>query len=130
MNKNFIPEKFIKVKAKKEEKSIKRGLIILLLGNLIILPININSIMQNKNSNEEISLYDTKDIKSFDLKKEVINWVEILENYSDLGTIKDNSGKMLIKNDKSLDKIKENISITKINSDERGDFIDVVGDER
>lgn len=130
MNKNFIPEKFIKVKAKKEEKSIKRGLIILLLGNLIILPININSIMQNKNSNEEISLYDTKDIKSFDLKKEVINWVEILENYSDLGTIKDNSGKMLIKNDKSLDKIKENISITKINSDERGYFIDVVGDER
>ena len=90
----------------------------------------INSIMQNKNSNEEISLYDTKDIKSFDLKKEVINWVEILENYSDLGTIKDNSGEMLIKNDKSLDKIKEKISITKINSDEREYFIDVVGDER
>lgn len=130
MNKNFIPEKFLKLKAKKEEKSIKRGLIILLLGNLIILPVNINSIMQNKKSNEEISLYDTKDTKSFDLRKEVINWAEILENYSNLGNIKDNSGDMLIKSDKLLDKIKDKVSITKINNDERGYFIDVVGDGR
>ena len=37
---------------------------------------------------------------------------------------------MLIKNNKSLEKIKEKTNIIKINNDERGYFIDVVGDER
>lgn len=131
MNKNFIPEKFLKVKAKKEEKSIKRGLIILLLGNLIILPVNINNIMESKKiSKDNISLEDFKETEAFDLKREVVSWAEILEKHSDLGTIKDNSGEILIKNDKSLDKIKDKVSITKINNDERGYFIDVVGDGR
>lgn len=130
MNKNFIPEKFLKIKAKKEEKSIKRGFIILLLGNLLVLPININNIMQNKNLNEDISLEVTKDKGFFDFKKEVIKWAEILETYSNLGEIKNNSGEMLIKNNKSLEKIKEKTNIIKINNDERGYFIDVVGDER
>lgn len=55
MNKNFVPEKFLQIKAKKEEQSIKRGLIILLLSNLMILPVNINNIMRNNNLDTDVS---------------------------------------------------------------------------
>lgn len=130
MNKNFVPEKFLQIKAKKEEQSIKRGLIILLLSNLMILPVNINNIMRNNNLDTDVSLDIVESESFFDAKKEVLSWIEILESYSNFGEIKDNTGEMLIKNNKSLEDIKEKINITKINNSERGYFISVAGEER
>lgn len=60
----------------------------------------------------------------------MLSWIEILESYSNFGEIKDNTGEMLIKNNKSLEDIKEKINITKINNSERGYFISVAGEER
>lgn len=130
MNKNFIPEKFIQKKNKEKEQSIKRGLALLLLGNLIMLPININNIIEKKNTNKDNSVEVVSNINYLDRKKEIVKWVDILELYANLGEIKNNSGDILIKDDAYLNEIKNRVNITKINNDESRYSISVVGDKK
>lgn len=130
MNKNFIPEKFIQKKNKEKEQSIKRGLALLLLGNLIMLPININNIIEKKNTNKDNSVEVVSNINYLDRKKEIAKWVDILELYANSGEIKNNSGDILIKDDVYLNEIKNRVNITKINNDESRYSISVVGDKK
>lgn len=130
MNKNFIPEKFVQKKNREEKQSIKRGLIILLVGNLIMLPINIRNIMESKNAEKDDSVEVVSNINSLDRKKEILKWTEVLDIYANSGEINNNSGDILIKDDTYLNEIKNKVSIIKINNDDSGVAISVVGDRK
>ncbi len=130
MNKNFIPEKFLQKKNREEKQSIKRGLVILLVGNLIMLPINISNIMKIKNAEKDNSLESVDNINPLDRKKEILKWAEVLKLYANSGEIKDNSGDMLIKDDRYLNEIKDKVNIIEINNDDSGYAISVIGDRK
>lgn len=129
MNRNFIPEKFVQKKNKEEKESIKRGLAILSIANLIMLPININSIMESKNSKKDNYIETANNISALDRKNEILKWTEVLELYAKFGEVNNNSGDMLIKDDTYLNDIKNKVNIIKINSDYSGFSISVVGDK-
>lgn len=130
MNRNFIPEKFIEKQDKKYKRSINRGLLMILICNLIILPINISNIIENKKNINNVEIENSIDNKISYSKKEILKWVEILDLYANSGEIKNNYGDILMINDKYLGDIKEKLDIIKINNDEAGYSLNVVGDNK
>ncbi|MGG7077677.1 hypothetical protein [Clostridium sardiniense] len=130
MNRNFIPEKFIEKQDKQYKRSINRGLLMILICNLIILPINISNIIENKKNINNVEIENSIDNKISYSKKEILKWVEILDLYANSGEIKNNYGDILMINDKYLGNIKEKLDIIKINNDEAGYSLNVVGDNK
>ncbi|MBM7835851.1 hypothetical protein [Clostridium sardiniense] len=130
MNKNFIPEKFIEKQDKKYKRSINRGLLMILICNLLILPINISNIIENKKNINNVEIENSIDNKISYSKKEILKWIEVLDLYTSFGEIKNNSGEILMINDKYLKDIKENLDIIKINNYDEGYSLNVVGDNK
>ena len=130
MNKNFIPEKFIVKQDKKYKRSINRGLLMILICNLLILPINISNIIENKKNINNVEIENSIDNKISYSKKEILKWIEVLDLYASFGEIKNNSGEILMINDKYLKDIKENLDIIKINNYDEGYSLNVVGDNK
>lgn len=130
MNKNFIPEKFIEKHDKKYKRSINRGLLMILICNLLILPINISNIIEYKKNINNVEIENSIDNKISYSKKEILKWIEVLDLYASFGEIKNNSGEILMINDKYLKDIKENLDIIKINNYDEGYSLNVVGDNK
>ncbi len=127
MNKNFIPEKFNLKKEYNKNKSINRGIILLLVANILIFPVNINSLnkkyFENNSTKKEISTE-----KNIDLKDKLINWISLLHKYTNYGDIEDDSGKIVLKNIKDIKKIENDLTIKKIFSENKKYYLNVLGD--
>lgn len=127
MNKNFIPEKFTLKKEYNKNKSINRGIILLLVANILIFPVNINSLnkkyFENNNTKKEISTQ-----KNIDLKDKLINWINLLHKYTNYGDIEDNSGKIVLKNIKDIKKIEKDLTIKKVFNENKKYYLNVLGD--
>ncbi|MBP1889746.1 hypothetical protein J2Z53_001329 [Clostridium moniliforme] len=127
MNKNFIPEKFNLKKEYNKNKSINRGIILLLVANILIFPVNINSLnkkyFENNNTKKEISTQ-----KNIDLKDKLINWINLLHKYTNYGDIEDNSGKIVLKNIKDIKKIEKDLTIKKVFNENKKYYLNVLGD--
>lgn len=102
----------------------------ILICNLIVLPINISNIIENKKNINNVEIENSIDKKISYSKKEILKWVEILGLYANSGEIKNNHGDILMINDKYLGDIKEKLDIIKINNDEAGYSLNVVGDNK
>lgn len=127
MNKNFIPEKFIYKKEENNNKSINRGIILLLLANILIFPINIshvNKIFSEKDNTKKENVVE----KRIDVKSELINWVDLLHKHTNYGDIEDNSGKIVLKNVKDIKKIEKDLTIKKIWNEDKKYYLNVLGD--
>lgn len=127
MNKNFIPEKFNLKKEYNKNKSINRGIILLLVANILIFPVNINSLnkkyFENNNTKKEISTQ-----KNIDLKDKLINWINLLHKYTNYGDIEDNSGKIVLKNIKDIKNIEKDLTIKKVFNENKKYYLNVLGD--
>ena len=127
MNKNFIPEKFTLKKEYNKNKSINRGIILLLVANILIFPVNINSLnkkyFENNNTKKEISTQ-----KNIDLKDKLINWINLLHKYTNYGDIEDNSGKIVLKNIKDIKNIEKDLTIKKVFNENKKYYLNVLGD--
>ena len=53
MNKNFIPNEFTKIKDKQNRNSVKRGVLLLFVVNIILLPINLSLFKQSNKINDK-----------------------------------------------------------------------------
>ena len=53
MNKNFIPNEFIKIKNEQNKNSVKRGILLLFVVNIILLPMNLSSFKQPNKINDK-----------------------------------------------------------------------------
>ena len=127
MNKNFIPEKFNLKKEYNKNKSINRGIILLLVANILIFPVNINSLnkkyFENNSTKKEISTE-----KNIDLKDKLINWISLLHKYTNYGDIEDNSGKIVLKNIKDIKNIENDLTIKKVFNENKKYYLNVLGD--
>lgn len=127
MNKNFIPEKFTLKKEYNKNKSINRGIILLLVANILIFPVNINSLnkkyFENNNTKKEISTQE-----NIDLKDKLINWINLLHKYTNYGDIEDNSGKIVLKNIKDIKNIEKDLTIKKVFNENKKYYLNVLGD--
>ncbi|MEG2867870.1 MAG: hypothetical protein RR894_08990 [Terrisporobacter sp.] len=127
MNKNFIPNEFNKRKEKENTNSIKRGVLLLLIGNLIILPINIGSFKKDKETkNQETK--KAEEANDINYKNNVIKWVKIIDEYTTKATVSENKGELLLENDDKLTDIHKEIKVVKISKNINDYYINAVGE--
>ncbi|MGL4569706.1 MAG: hypothetical protein ACRCVJ_01415 [Clostridium sp.] len=127
MNKNFIPNEFNKRKEKENTNSIKRGVLLLLIGNLIILPINIGSFKKDKETkNKETK--KSEEVNELNYKNDVIKWVNIIDEYSRKATVSENKGELLLEDEDKLKDIQKEIKVVKISKNINDYYINAVGE--
>ncbi|MEG2738771.1 hypothetical protein [Clostridium sp.] len=127
MNKNFIPNEFNKRKEKENTNSIKRGVLLLLIGNLIILPINIGSFKKDKETkNQETK--KAEEANDINYKNNVIKWVKIIDEYTTKATVSENKGELLLENEDKLKDIQKEIKVVKISKNINDYYINAVGE--
>ncbi|MEG1004131.1 hypothetical protein [Clostridium sp.] len=127
MNKNFIPNEFNKRKEKENTNSIKRGVLLLLIGNLIILPINIGSFKKDKETkNQETK--KSEEVNDINYKNNVIKWVKIIDEYTTKATVSENKGELLLENEDKLKDIQKEIKVVKISKNINDYYINAVGE--
>ena len=83
MNKNFIPNEFIKIKDKENKNSVKRGILLLFVVNIILLPINLSSFKESNklnDENNEISNHIENNDKN--LNNELLKQINLIDKYS------------------------------------------------
>ena len=74
INKNFLPTEYINDKVIKDTKDEKRGLYILIITALILLPLSLSSI----NTKEEVKIENVESASTNCIKKdEVIFWLSL-----------------------------------------------------
>lgn len=112
INKNFLPTEYINDKVIKDSKDEKRGLYILIITALILLPLSLSSI----NTKEEVKIENVESASTNCIKKdEVIFWLSLNKN-GIKGNIAKNNASLEISNKEALEKLSEDdrISINNI----------------
>ena len=98
-NKNFIPRKYVKNQDFKKNKGNKRGIIYLILINIIIFPISIDKIFKK----EKIKAVEiVKPVGNNVEIESIIKWINEIDSEIVNLEIKNNSGVMVVK---SIEKI-------------------------
>lgn len=112
INKNFLPTEYINDKVIKDSKDEKRGLYILIITALILLPLSLSSI----NTKEEVKIENVESASTNCIKKdEVIFWISLNKN-GIKGNIAKNNASLEISNKETLKKLSEDdrVSINNI----------------
>lgn len=121
-NKNFIPRSYVNSIENNNTKGNKRGLIYLIIINLLILPITISEIFQNEKDLESEIVVNVEEEVNIEL---IINWInEIDKDVLDL-RVTDSDASMTVK---SLEKIysledESSIVINNVSKNEKGYYI-------
>lgn len=121
-NKNFIPRSYVNSIENNNTKGNKRGLIYLIIINLLILPITISGVFKNENDLESESVVNVEEEVNIEL---IINWInEIDKDVLDL-RVTDSDASMTVK---SLEKIysledESSIVINNVSKNEKGYYI-------
>lgn len=112
INKNFLPTEYINDKVIKDSKDEKRGLYILIITALILLPFSLSSI----NTKEEVKIENVESASTNGIKKdEVIFWLSLNKN-GIKGNIAKNNASLEISNKETLKKLSkdDNVSINNV----------------
>ena len=121
-NKNFIPRSYVNSIKNNNTKGNKRGLIYLIIINLLILPITISGVFKNEKDLESEIVVNVEEEVNIEL---VINWInEIDKDVLDL-KVTDSDALMTVK---SLEKIysledESSIVINNVIKNEKGYYI-------
>ena len=121
-NKNFIPRSYVNSIKNNNTKGNKRGLIYLIIINLLILPITISGVFKNEKDLESQIVVNVEEEVNIEL---VINWInEIDKDVLDL-KVTDSDALMTVK---SLEKIysledESSIVINNVIKNEKGYYI-------
>ena len=121
-NKNFIPRSYVNSIKNNNTKGNKRGLIYLIIINLLILPITISGVFKNEKDLESKIIVNVEEEVNIEL---VINWInEIDKDVLDL-KVTDSDASMTVK---SLEKIysledESSIVINNVIKNEKGYYI-------
>ena len=108
INKNFLPTEYINDKVIKDSKDEKRGLYILIITALILLPFSLSSI----NTKEEVKIENVESASTNCIKKdEVIFWLSLNKN-GIKGNIAKNNASLEISNKETLEKLSEDDKVS------------------
>lgn len=127
MNKNFIPNEFIKIKDKQNKNSVKRGILLLFVVNIILLPINLSSFKEYNKSNDannEISNHTENNDKN--LNNELLKQINLIYKYSKRANINKNTGEILLEDYNNIDDIDENFKVREISRNDE-DYVIKIG---
>ena len=127
MNKNFIPNEFIKIKDKENKNSVKRGILLLFVVNIILLPINLSSFKEyNKpnDENNEISNHMKNNDKN--LNNELLRQINLIDKYSKKANINKNTGEILLEDYKDIENIDKIFKVQEISRNDE-DYVIKIG---
>lgn len=127
MNKNFIPNEFIKIKDKENKNSVKRGILLLFVVNIILLPINLSSFKESNKPNDEnneISNHIENNDKN--LNNELLKQINLIDKYSKRANINKNIGEILLEDYNNIDDIDENFKVQEISRNDE-DYVIKIG---
>ena len=127
MNKNFIPNEFIKIKDKENKNSVKRGILLLFVVNIILLPINLSSFKEsNKPNDENNEISNHIENNDENLNNELLKQINLIDKYSKRANINKNIGEILLEDYKNIDDIDENFKVQEISRNDE-DYVIKIG---
>lgn len=127
MNKNFIPNEFIKIKDKENKNSVKRGILLLFVVNIILLPINLSSFKEsNKPNDENNEISNHMENNDKNLNNELLKQINLIDKYSKRANINKNIGEILLEDYNNIDDIDENFKVQEISRNDE-DYVIKIG---
>ncbi|CUP04494.1 Uncharacterised protein [Clostridium baratii] len=127
MNKNFIPNEFIKIKDKENKNSVKRGILLLFVVNIILLPINLSSFKEsNKPNDENNEISNHIENNDENLNNELLKQINLIDKYSKRANINKNIGEILLEDYNNIDDIDENFKVQEISRNDE-DYVIKIG---
>ena len=127
MNKNFIPNEFIKIKDKENKNSVKRGILLLFVVNIILLPINLSSFKEsNKPNDENNEISNHIENNDENLNNELLKQINLIDKYSKRANINKNIGEILLDDYNNIDDIDENFKVQEISRNDE-DYVIKIG---
>lgn len=129
MSCKFIPKKFIEKKIEENKARLNRLIKLILILNLILVPVTIESIKTlNFNREIKLNLNENVIVDTGVNIEEIESWMDILYITSNSGEIKNNKGNIFISNKKDIDYISKERKIEVIeNKEDNGYYLEVLG---
>ena len=127
MNKNFIPNEFIKIKNEQNKNSVKRGILLLFVVNIILLPMNLSSFKQPnkiKDKNNEMLNYTEDNDKN--LNNELLKQINLIDKYSKRANINKNTGEILLEDYNNIENINKIFKVQEISRNDE-DYVIKIG---
>ena len=108
INKNFLPIEYVNDKVRKDSKDEKRGLYILIITALILLPFSLRRI----NTKEEVKIENVEYASANCIKKdEVIFWLSLNKN-GVKGNIVKNNASLEVSNNETLEQLSKDDKVS------------------
>jgi len=120
-NKNFIPKSYIENTENSKNKGNTRGLIYLIIINLLIFPIIVERILE---SEKEIKPEIIEPIEEVYIES-LVNWINEIDKEVIELTVKNSNGTMMVNTPEKIYSLEEKgvISIDNISKNEKGYYI-------
>lgn len=127
MNKNFIPNEFTKIKNKQNKNSVKRGVLLLFVVNIILLPINLSSFKQfNKIDDENNKILNHTENNDENLNDELLKQINLIDKYSKKANINKNTGEILLEDYNDIENIDKIFKVQEISRNDE-DYVIKIG---
>lgn len=106
-NKGFIPKSYIEDRENNEVKSNKRAIVLLVIINLIILPLNLNKIKLFSNNSDELNKLENIDLIKGINKEILIRWINVSNDSIEKFKVENDIGEFTIVNRDTAYKLEE-----------------------
>lgn len=128
MNKNFIPNEFIKIKDEQNKKSVKRGVLLLFVVNIILLPMNLSSFKKsNKINDKNNEMLNYTEDNDKNLNNELLKHINLIDKYSKRANINKNTGEILLEDYNSIENIDKIFKVQEISRNDE-DYVIKIGE--
>lgn len=120
-NKNFIPRDYVDKNINSKNKGNRRGMIYLVIINLIIFPIVVEQVFEKE---EIIEIEKTIPIEEIH-KDVIINWINEIDKEVISIKVENNTATMIVKSEQKIYDLEEKgvLSINNITKNEKGYYI-------
>ncbi|CUP75881.1 hypothetical protein [Clostridium baratii] len=127
MNKNFIPNEFIKIKNEQNKNSVKRGILLLFVVNIILLPMNLSSFKQpNKINDKNNDMLNYTEDNDKNLNNELLKQINLIDKYSKRANINKNTGEILLEDYNNIQNINKIFKVQEISRNDE-DYVIKIG---
>ncbi len=127
MNKNFIPNEFIKIKNEQNKNSVKRGILLLFVVNIILLPMNLSSFKQpNKINDKNNDMLNYTEDNDKNLNNELLKQINLIDKYSKRANINKNTGEILLEDYNNIENINKIFKVQEISRNDE-DYVIKIG---
>lgn len=128
MNKNFIPNEFTKIKDKQNRNSVKRGVLLLFVVNIILLPINLSLFKQsNKINDKNNEMLNYTEDNDKNLNNELLKQINLIDKYSKKANINKNTGEILLEDYNDIENIDKIFKVQEISRNNENYVIKIGG---